>query len=93
MKFEFKQDRAAGIGHRIVLKVIREGTEQISSVRTVLDDSELASDDLNPPITHYERIFNQAGTGGPGMHHHLHVTALDINGDPQIGTLLWNDTL
>lgn len=78
------------INQRIDVKVNAAGSRLIFvSVR--LDSSPLGDDLLSPPVTQYERTFNQAGTRTPGQAHNLLVTARDENGKEESASKIWQD--
>jgi hypothetical protein len=73
------------------VQVKAEPGEEIASVRTTYDDSELADDDLSPNEVQYQRIFKQIGGYTPGDTHTVQVTATNNSGKSQTSTRTWTD--
>jgi hypothetical protein len=81
------------IGHRITVKVVAAGSEEIERVVTRLDGRVLGDDRLTPPEAQYERIFEQVGGAGPGQDHVVLVSATDGDGETRNASQRWTDTV
>jgi hypothetical protein len=92
MRFSLSQKRVV-IGHQITVKVTAASGETITRVVTTLDGSKLGDDRLTPSEVQYERIFEQAGGGGPGQRHALLVAASNDRGENQNASLRWRDAV
>jgi hypothetical protein len=90
MRFSLSHKRVV-IGHKITVKVTANAGELVAKVVTELDGRKLGTDALRPAEVQYERIFDQAGGGGPGQNHVLKVRATNADGETQIASRRWND--
>ncbi len=80
------------INLHIEVKIVAGSGKSITQATTVLDGVALASDNLPPNSTQYERIFSQVGQRSPGRSHTLLVTASDSQGNQESASKYWTDT-
>lgn len=90
MKFTLSHSRAL-MGNDISVSVEANEGNTIQRVRTELDGSELANNQLVNPSDSYERKFSNAGTAGPGTEHTLVVSAEQDDGTTHSATSIWVD--
>jgi hypothetical protein len=91
MTFTVTHTRAFS-GNDLSIKVLGGKDESVASVTVTYDGFDLEEVQLAPNVESYERIFSQAGQGGPGVDHTLEVSAIDGCGKKHASVTSWTDT-
>lgn len=90
MTFTISVSRQA-IGYKIEVTVNAESGEEITSVKTSYENTDLAYDTLSPHEVQYQRTFTQVGGYTPGVERIVKVTACNDADKYQTASRKWKD--
>lgn len=90
MKCTFTVERESSLVRRFTVRLEATPEKPISTVETRYDGLSLERDDLQAPVTTFERVYRKDQANSPGQHD-LFVTAELSDGTSESFTRIWDE--